>query len=65
MMMDDKLTCAEVLDRIAVRRGKIKQHERAIANIKSRCAHDETREERDYQDPKSYRVCLGCGKGLP
>ncbi len=63
-MADYKLTCAEVRERVEKRRSQIKAHERAIVEIKANCAHDETREERDYQDPKPYRRCLGCGRGL-
>lgn len=63
-MTDHRLTCAEVRERIEYRRGKIAKHERAIREIKENCAHDETVEERDYQDPKPYRRCLGCGRCL-
>lgn len=58
------LTCAEVRAEIERRKAKIAKHERAIVEAKLSCVHNETREERDYQDPKPYRVCLGCGRGL-
>lgn len=60
-----KLSCAMVRAEIDLRMDRVAKHEAAIAEIVSRCAHDETREERDYQDSKPYRRCLGCGKGLP
>lgn len=58
----DKLTCAEVREKVAARRERIKAQERSIREILSLCAHDETRDERDYQDPKPYRRCLGCSR---
>lgn len=63
-MAEPKLTCAEVRAEKERRREKIAKHERAIADLQARCLHDETREERDYQDPKPYRRCLGCGRSL-
>lgn len=63
-MTESKLTCAEVAVERTRRMGKIRKHQLAIAGLQDRCLHDQTREERDYQDPKPYRVCLGCGKGF-
>lgn len=58
----DKIPCAEVRAKIEARRERIKAQERSIREILLLCAHDETREERDYQDPKPYMRCLGCGR---
>jgi hypothetical protein len=63
-MTAPKLTAAEVRAEIARRRAKIDKHQAAIIDAKARCSHDETQEERDYQDPRPYRRCLGCGRGI-
>lgn len=59
------LTCAEVRAEVARREQKIAKHNAAIQTALGMCRHDETREERDYQDPRPYRRCLGCGRGVP
>lgn len=61
-MTETKLSCAEVREERARLRAKIAKHEKSIARLKERCAHDEERDERDYQDPKPYTRCLGCGR---
>lgn len=64
-MSEGRLTCAEVREEKRRRQAKILKHERAIDALQERCLHDETKSMVDYQDPKPYRVCLGCGRSLP
>jgi hypothetical protein len=58
----EKLSCAEVRAERDRLRSKIAKHEKTIRELSGRCLHDEERDEYDYQDPKPYTRCLGCGR---
>ena len=57
---EQKLTCAEVREKIlSVRRG-IASLEAKITTIKARCVHDVTTTRYDHMDYTEYKVCTGC-----
>jgi hypothetical protein len=61
-MSDARIKCSEIR---AMRAELIRRKARIdaqISNLTKQCLHDESREEHDYQDPKPYRRCLGCGR---
>lgn len=61
-MTRDKIKCSEIRAMRAELLRRRARIDKQMSALSSQCAHDETREERDYQDPKPYMRCLGCGR---
>lgn len=61
-MSNFTLTCAEVRAEMAALDRELADIAYRRDQVRALCAHDETQQESDYQDPKPYWRCLGCAR---